>query len=213
MLIKLDYEPRPYSSVSIEGSNDRIQLPIKNMIVLDTNILLPSILPPKIGPEVVEKCRYKISRVSFPSGRNSRHLEIVRAIEKSKFQQGGRLPATTTSCFHELETMSQTLRMEYFHEWRSRNSKYMYEIDIHPMEELYQRYRPLWDAIKDKADFSIAVAAHLLGCILASDDSIFFNYPTKQILTSMYFERWGSSQKKPKTQDSYSLCKLLKTKF
>jgi len=216
MLIELYEEPHPVSSLFVKGSDKRLQLPAKDMIVLDTSVLFPTIFPlDEVDINQILAYRAKIHRefVQNPLTNRinklkcERQLKVSKAIGEDIFQKIGYKPATTEVCCDELSALGKDVKGYHFYLWKRKVSDSMVEIRV-DVKYFRQAYPRLSNLLKDNADFSVAIVAHLLGCDFASDDYSSFNAATNNVMKDIYFQRWGS-QKRLNRHDSESLCILL----
>jgi hypothetical protein len=214
MLIDLYTEPHPKSSIFVRGLNERLQLPARNLLVLDTSILFPTIFPlDKVKVyqilEYSSKIHKEFEPYSYVRRKNrlecERQLRISKAVEKNMLQKIGYQPAITLACCTELSILSENTGGNFFSLWRRNVSSFTYEIrlDIGRFRKIYQE---LSNSLKDDADFSIAAAVCSLGSDYVSDDHNSFNVETDKIINDICYKRWGRI---PKRYDSESLCKLL----
>lgn len=216
MLIELYEEPHPTRSLFVKGSDKRLQLPARDMIVLDTSVLFPTIFPlDEVDVNQILAYAAKIHRdfVQDPLTNRinklecKRQLKVSKAIDEGVFQKTGYKPATTEICCDELSALGKNVKGYHFYLWKRKVSDSMFEIRV-DVKHFRQAYPKLSDLLKDNADFSVAIVAYLLGCDFASDDYNSFNAATNKVIKDMYFHRWGS-QKRLNQHDSESLCMLL----
>lgn len=200
----------------VADSKNYLELPANNMIILDTNILLPAVLPRENRRSTVlvsfeEKYHKRIP--SKPLWRSSKlrkeekRIEVVNAIEDGKFQKHGLYPGFTGPVYKELKSFDGFFQTRNIEKWKDELKDRTYLVYI-PTEDL-RTHKTLSETNLEHSDFSVVASSYLLGCNFATDDYSSFDTACMNKLKNAYTERWGSRSKFVR-HDTDSLLMLLR---
>ena len=192
-----------------------IKPPVDQIILFDTNILLPTIFPrkrrkPGVITDVMERFHrsenYKLK--IYQRKQESKRIEVINSIENGYFQDLGIYPGITNSVYGELQHFQEVLGLEdNLTEWRRKFEDRLYSIFI-SIKSTRKLYPILSGMFKENGDFSIAISSYLLGCDFATDDYSSFNRHVIKEFKRAYQERW-KDKKSFLRHDSSSLLMLL----
>lgn len=186
-----------------------------HLFILDTCILLPTILPRErrtlgnmerivrtLHPEAktiernIRKRRMKERgkglEASYMRKRNSRCIDIVNAIEDGMFYERGFMIGITDTVFSELLNLERTCKEDNVRKWSKEvKGKYAYMVSL-PIGELREKYDSISKKLEQTGDFSVAMAGYLLGCGCISDDyASMHDLKRLNELELMSESRWG----------------------
>lgn len=191
----------------------------ERIFVMDTCILLPTMLPRERRTLTnMEKVQKKLDRgketTKFERDYNrkkfKRCIRVVNAIEDGIFYGKGFYIGVTRPVYNELIGLERRCEENNVKDWlESVKGKYACTINL-PIKALREKYKPLSRELKHTGDFSVAMAAYLLGCRHASDDYNSMEYINKlDYLNDLSHERFGKRGDDFQSWDSECLVMLL----
>lgn len=189
--------------------------PVDQIILFDTNILLPAIFPkkrrkPGVITDLMERFHQPKNYRSkmYQRKQESKRIEVINSIENGYFQDLGIYPGITNNVYGELQHFQEVLGLgNSLIGWRKKFEDKLYGIFI-SIEDTRKLYPSLSKIFKENADFSIAISSYLLGCDFATDDYNSFNRHVMKEFKRIYQERW-KDKKIFLRHDSSSLLMLL----
>lgn len=200
----------------VADSKNHLELPASKMIILDTNILLPAVLPrenrrPTILVDFEEQYHKSISNKPYWRSsefrRGEKRIEVVNAIEDGTFQKHGLYPGFTDSVYGELRHFDGRFQTRNIEKWKDELKDRTYLV-FTPAENL-RINKTLSETNLKNSDLSVFVASYILGCNFATDDYGSFDTGCTNRLKNAYQERWGSRSKFVR-HDTDSLLMLLR---
>jgi hypothetical protein len=192
------------------------QLRCGDLFIIDTNIIFPAILPrerrsvgniqkimkklPSEKRRVRREKRKKIRNQSpkklmaeYTRKVSIRRIEVVNAIEDGIFYNKGFIIGITNIVYDELLNLERRCREDNARRWlRKVKGKYVYSIYL-PIRKLRNKYPDISKKLEHPGDFSVVMAAYLLGCNHASDDyRSVAGLSKSDELDEMSYVRWGN---------------------
>jgi hypothetical protein len=189
------------------------QYPASDLILVDTCILMPAAIPrEKRKLSEFLKQRHHVygksggRELKFEIKMCKKRISAVDAIEEGRLSAIGKYPAITNNVYGELKYFEESSKTGNIGNWFKEMSGHVCSVFL-DVKDYRQKYSVISNALKENADFSLAVASIELGCDIATDDYDSFEMGVLNRIRNKQRERWPRSEFVK--YDSDSLCMLM----